>query len=322
MNIYINTVLLILLIAASAFFAAAEVSFLALSLVRVHSLVEKQVKGALNIAELRREKRKVIIALLIGNNIVNIAASAIATDMALYLFGESGLAIAIGVMTFILLTLGDIAPKSFATSNGEKFMLFFGSLIFVFYKFSYPLVWIFDRINRLIPGVYSRATIIEQFTEDEVRTAAKLGAMHKGITEKEREMIEKVLEFKGRTVAEIMTPKSNVVCLEADLNILEAHKKALLSQYSRFPVLDGAGVVVGTVSIKILGRALYEKPDKFVLDAAWKPILINKKEIVANAFANLQSLGRNMAIVVDDRENFVGVVSLEDLLEELVGEIK
>ena len=253
---------------------------------------------------------------------MNIAASAIATDMALYLFGESGLAIAIGVMTFILLTLGDIAPKSFATSNGEKFMLFFGSLIFVFYKFSYPLVWIFDRINRLIPGVYSRATIIEQFTEDEVRTAAKLGAMHKGITEKEREMIEKVLEFKGRTVAEIMTPKSNVVCLEADLNILEAHKKALLSQYSRFPVLDGAGVVVGTVSIKILGRALYEKPDKFVLDAAWKPILINKKEIVANAFANLQSLGRNMAIVVDDRENFVGVVSLEDLLEELVGEIK
>lgn len=322
MDVYVNVIILIILIIASAFFAAAEVSFLSISLVRLHSLLEKKAKGSESIALLRKEKRKVVIALLIGNNIVNIAASAIATDTSLYLFGESGLGIAIGVMTFLLLTFGDIAPKSFATANGERFMLFFGRLILIFYKCSYPLVMIFDVINRIIPGVYSRATIIEQFTEDEVRTAAKLGAIHKGITEKEREMIEKVLEFKGRNIGEIMTAKPNVVSLDADLTVSQAHKLALQSQYSRFPVLNQDGSIVGTLSIKILGRAYYEKPDRRVRDIAWTPVTIHKGEKVSNAFASLQSLGRNMALVTDDNQKFVGVVSLEDLLEELVGEIK
>ncbi|MGV8084830.1 MAG: hemolysin family protein [Candidatus Bilamarchaeum sp.] len=322
MDIYLNGIALVVFIAASSFFSAAEVSFLSISLVRMHSLLEKKVNGAENIAQLRKEKRKVIIALLIGNNIVNIAASAIATDMALKLFGESGLGIAIGVMTFLLLTVGDIMPKSFATSNGERFMLFFGRLILIFYKCSYPLVWIFDRINHIVPGVYSRATVLEQFSEDEVRTAAKLGAMHKGITEKEREMIEKVLEFKGRNIGEIMTAKSNVISLDADLTVSEAHKRALDSRYSRFPVLDKEGAIVGSLSIKILGRAYYEKPDRKVRDIVWQAVKIHKNEKVSEAFARLQTLGRNMAIVTDDNQKFVGVVSLEDLLEELVGEIK
>jgi putative hemolysin len=322
MDIYMGSALLAAFIAASAFFAAAEVSFLSISAVRLHAMVEKKMKGAESVAKLRKERRHVVIALLIGNNIVNIAASAIATDMALALFGDSGLGIAVGVMSFLLLTFGDIAPKSFATSNGERFMLFFGRFLWLYYRISFPLVLIFDAINRLIPGVYSRATIIEQFTEDEVRSAVKLGALHKGITEREREMIENVLEFNDRTAGEVMTPKPSVVSLHGEMTVAQAHKAAIDSQYSRFPVLDKTGGIVGIVNVKTLGRYFYEHPDWAVSQVAWMPVLIEDSEKISNAFSKLQTLGRNIALVTDQKGKLVGIVTLEDLLEELVGELK
>jgi putative hemolysin len=311
MDIYMGSALLAAFIAASAFFAAAEVSFLSISAVRLHAMVEKKMKGAESVAKLRKERRHVVIALLIGNNIVNIAASAIATDMALALFGDSGLGIAVGVMSFLLLTFGDIAPKSF-----------FGRFLWLYYRISFPLVLIFDAINRLIPGVYSRATIIEQFTEDEVRSAVKLGALHKGITEREREMIENVLEFNDRTAGEVMTPKPSVVSLHGEMTVAQAHKAAIDSQYSRFPVLDKTGGIVGIVNVKTLGRYFYEHPDWAVSQVAWMPVLIEDSEKISNAFSKLQTLGRNIALVTDQKGKLVGIVTLEDLLEELVGELK
>jgi len=321
MQLYIDVVILAVMLALSAFFAASEVAFLSISSVRLHALLEKRIPGAESLHRLRSNSRKVIIALLIGNNVVNIAASAIATSVAIGIWGESGLGIAIAIMSFLLLTFGDIAPKSFATANGERIMLAVSPIIEGCYYVTYPLVILFDIMNRLIPGVYSRATRVEQFTEEEVRSAIKLGAKHKGITEKEKEMIENVLEFNDRTVAEAMTPKNQVVALDGAMMVATAHKKALEnSMYSRFPVMM-RGKVAGTVSVKILGRALYQHPDWHLAKIAWAPVKIKMTEKASNAFARLQKLGRNIAIVVNEKDEFVGVVTLEDLLEELVGEI-
>jgi len=322
MQLYVDSAILLVLLAISAFFAASEVAFLSISSVRLHALLEKKVPGAENLHRLKSNRRKVIIALLIGNNVVNIAASAIATSVAIGIWGESGLGIAIAVMTFLILTFGDIVPKSFATANGERIMLAVSPIIEAFYYLTYPLIVLFDLINRIIPGVYSRATGVEQFTEEEVRSAIKLGAKHKGITEKEREMIENVLEFNDRTVAEAMTPKSRVQALDGAMMVPDAHKKALeQSQYSRFPVMVH-GKVVGTVSVKILGKALYQHPDWHLAKIAWEPVRLRTTVKASEAFARLQKLGRNIAIVEDERGNFAGVVTLEDLLEELVGEIQ
>ncbi|MFH0737087.1 MAG: CNNM domain-containing protein [Candidatus Micrarchaeota archaeon] len=322
MEMLVGGILLAAFIAASAFFAAAEVSFLSLSPVRLHSLVEKRREGADSVVRLKKERRHVVISLLIGNNVVNIAASAIATDMAIVLFGDSGLGIAVGVMSFLLLTFGDIAPKSFATSNGERFMLFFGRLIWIYYRLSYPLVMVFDAINRLIPGVYSRATIVEQFTEAEVRSAVRLGALHKGITEKEREMIENVLEFNDRTVAEVMTNRIDVVSLRGDVTVVQAHKAAIGSQYFRFPVVDHEGRIIGLVNLKTLGRCLYEHPGWKVSKVALIPVLVEKGDKISNAFSKLQSSGRSIALIPDKEGKLEGIVTMEDLLEELVGELK
>jgi putative hemolysin len=322
MDFITEAALLVVLLAISAFFAACEVAFLSISNIRLHSLLENKVPGSENLHRLRDRRRKVIISLLICNSVVTITASALATSIAINKFGEQGLGIAIGVMTLLILTFGEIVPKSFATSYGERFMLLVSPLVEVTYYLTYPLVVMFDVINRIIPGVYSRATVVERFGEDEVRSAVKLGAAHKSITEKERELIENVLEFNDRTVAEAMTPKASVVALRAETMVVTAHKKALDSKYSRFPVIAQDGSVVGTLSVKILGKAFYEHPDWTVGQVAWKPVIFRQNEKASNAFAYLQELGRNIAIVEDEKGKFVGVVTLEDLLEELVGEIK
>ena len=322
MQLYLELALLVAMLAVSAFFSAAEVAFLSISSIRLNSLLEKRIEGAKSLQRLRNSRRKVIIALLIGNNVVNITASAIATSLAIGIWGESGVGIAVGVMTFLILTFGEIAPKSFATGNAEMFMLFFSPLIEFICYVATPLVAVFDFINRLIPGVYSRATGVEQFTEEEVRSAIQLGAKHKGITEREREMIENVLEFNDRTVAEAMTPKSRVVALDGNMLVAVAHKKALeSSQYSRFPVMM-QGRVIGNVSVKIMGRALYQHPDWHLAKIAWEAVRVKSTMKASEAFARLQKLGRNIAIVEDDKGAVVGVVTLEDLLEELVGELK
>lgn len=321
MELYVDAVLLLVLLALSAFFSATEVAFLSVSRVRLHSLLEKKMKGAESLARLRGMRRRIIISILIGNNIVNITASALTTSIAIGLYGEDGLGIAIGAMAFIILTFGEIIPKSFATSYGEAFILLVSPVVEVFYMITYPLVALFDFINRITPGVYARATGVERFTEEEVLSAVKLGAKHKSITDEERKIIENVLEFNDRTVGEAMTPKSRVVALDGNMLVATAHKKALEnSMYSRFPIMVG-GKVIGTVSVKILGRALYQHPDWHVAKIAWQPVRIRVNEKASNAFARLQRLGRNIAIVDDEKGNFAGVVTLEDLLEELVGEI-
>jgi CBS domain containing-hemolysin-like protein len=303
-----------------AFFSAVEVSFLSLSNVRLNSLVEKNVKNAPLLQKLKEKRRQFIISIIICSTIVNITISAILTAISIKLFGDSGISIAIALLSFLLLTFGEIVPKSFATENGEKLLLFFAPFLYLIYFVSYPLVALFEFINKLIPGVYSRATVVERFSEEELRSAINLSAKHKSISEYEKQLIENVLEFNDRTVGEAMTPKSRVVCLDGSLSVLQAHKKALESSYSRFPVLLN-GQVVGVVSIKILDKALYKDPDSPIWKIALEPIRVNVNEKASNAFLRLQKLGRNIAIVVNNSGEFIGVVTLEDLLEELVGEL-
>jgi len=321
MQFLLEAALLLVLLALSAFFAAVEVSFLSLSSVRLHSLLEKKATGSSTLARLREKRWRVIIALIIWVTVINTTISALSTSVAMDLFGENGLGVAIGVMTFLILTFGEIVPKSFATENGEWFILLCAPVLDMLYAVTLPLVMVFEFINRLIPRVYSRATVVERFSEEEVMSAVKLGVKHQSISEQERKLIENVLEFNDRTVGEAMTPKSRVVALDGTMMVATAHKKALEnSMYSRFPVIV-EGKVVGTISVKILGRALYQHPDWHLAKIVWAPVKIKVNEKASNAFARLQKLGRNIAIVVNEKDEFVGVVTLEDLLEELVGEI-
>lgn len=309
------------LIGASAFFSGTELAFLSISSVRLHALVEKKVKNAESLSRLRDNRRRVIISLLIGNNIANIAASALATSIAIGMFGSEGLGIAIGVMTLLMLTFGEIVPKSAAAGHSEKIMLAVSPAMEIFYAITYPLVIVFEQVNRLIPGVYARATRVESFSEEEVRSAVKLSAKSKGISEKERELIENVLKFNDTPVSQVMTPKEGVEALNASLRVREAHNVALRSKYSRFPVVMD-GKPIGVISGKTLAIEARKGPGRRLFEIPMPLVSVKTADKANVAFSQLQGLGRNIAIVVDDKEEFAGVVTLEDLLEELVGEIK
>ncbi|MCX6770243.1 MAG: CNNM domain-containing protein [Candidatus Micrarchaeota archaeon] len=312
---------LVALIGASAFFSACETSFLSLSNLRLHSLYERRAAGSESLMRLRQSRRRVVIALLIGNNVANIAASALATSVALATYGDEGVGIAIGVMSFLILTFGDIVPKSFATTYGEKIILAVAPIVEVYCWIVTPLVLVFELINRAIPGVYSRATGIERFTEEEVRTAVKLGAAHKGITEREREMIEKVLAFNDKTVSQVMTPKARVMSFPADMLASEAHNKAVHSLYYRFPVAKNNDII-GTVNIRALAKSVASNPNWKVEQVLLPVIKVKASDALNEAFAHLQVANRHFAVVVDSAGKYVGVVTMDDLLEELVGKIK
>jgi putative hemolysin len=314
-------IVLAFLIGVSAFFAACETSFLSVSNLKLHSLLDKRAPGSESLSRLRQHRRRVVIALLICNNVANIAASAIATTVSLALFGDSGLSIAIGVMSFLMLTFGDIMPKSLATSHGEKIILYCAPIVEGVYYAIYPLVIFFELINRMVPGVYSRATGIERFTEEEVRAAVKLGATHKSISEKERELIENVLAFNDKTVAHVMTPKSRVSCFPADMETGEALHKAIHSLYYRFPVVKD-GQVLGTVNIRALAKATEDNKNWKVGQIALPVLRVRSNEPLNEAFAHLQAANRHFSIVLDEKGVFVGVLTMDDMLEELVGKVK
>ncbi len=322
MQIYLDAILLALLVAISAFFAAAEVSFLSISNVRLHALLERQASGVQSLSRLRANRRRVIIALLIGNNLANVGASALATSIAMSIFGEAGLGVAVGVMSFLLLTFGDIAPKSAATTYGERMALLFSPVIEAFYWLIFPLVLIFELINRLIPGIYSRPTGIERFSEEEVRSAISLGAKHQSITLKEKELIENVLEFDKKPVEKAMTPRAAVMTLAPQMPVEKALDLAVESQYSRFPVVDAQGRMVGVIGLRNLSRAARHKPGSHVGAVVIKPLHFPASEKIHTAFDRMQRMGRNIAGVVDAQEKLIGIITLEDLLEELVGDIQ
>jgi len=321
MDVLVDIAALAGLIAISAFFAACETSFLSISALRVHSLLEKRASGAESLSRLKQHRRRVLIALLIGNNVSNIAASAVATTLAITMFGDQGLGIAIGIMSFLMLTFGDIAPKSLATSHGERNILICAPIVEGLYYAFFPLVIFFEFINHLIPGVYSRATGIERFTEDDVKAAVKLGATHKSISEKERELIENVLAFNDKTVAHTMTPKSRVVAFSSDALASDALHKAIHSNYYRFPVVNG-NQVIGTVNIRALAKAAEDNPNWRLERIVLPVVKVKSTDVLNDAFAHLQAANRHFAIVVDGQDQFAGVLTMDDMLEELVGKIK
>lgn len=321
MELLVDIAALVALIGISAFFAACETSFLSISLLRVHSLLEKNVPGAQALYRLKGRRRRVLIALLIGNNIANIAASAVATVVAIALFGDQGLGIAIGVTSFLMLTFGDIAPKSLATSHGESIILYCAPIVEGIYYAFFPLVVFFEFINHLIPGVYSRATGIERFTEEEVKAAVKLGATHKSISEKERELIENVLAFNDKIVAHAMTPRTRIVFFQGEMLATDALHRAIHSTYYRFPVVK-ENQVIGTVNIRALAKAVEDNPNWRVEKLILPVLKVKSSDALNVAFAKLQQANRHFSIVEDDKGNFVGVLTMADMLEELVGKMK
>ena len=310
-------IVLVILILLSAFFSSSETALFSITPVKVRELLEKNKKGAKVLDKLKQNPKRLIVTILLGNNIVNIAASALATMIATDLFGSRGMAIAIGVMTFLVLVFGEIIPKSFAISKTEKISLFIAKpILFLMYAF-FPLVWFFEQIAKIVGS--SKILI----TGEEIKTTAMMGLESGAIKKQEEKIIERAIEFADINAEDVMTPRVDVFSLDGNLILDKALPDITTCPFSRIPVyLDERDNIVGILYVKdVLLQISKGSRDIELIDLAKKPFIIPEKMSINKLFKEFQFRHIHMAVAVDEHGTVVGVVTMEDLLEELVGEI-
>ena len=318
-----QAIILFILLILSGIFSGMETAFFSLSNLKIRSLMKQKKKGALAVQKLKLSPRKLIITILIGNNVVNIGAASHATVIATDLYGSHGAGIATGVMTLMILTFGEIIPKSIANTHAEKLSLLTAKPLQLLMYIVYPIILFFEGITKLTYKILRIDHKQPILTQEEFKTMVEIGAEEKVIKRKEKELIEGVLEFGEITAKEAMTPRTKMFALDANLPLHKAIKTIASSPHSRVPVYDkDIDHIIGVVHLKDVLRYVQKKQTQFKLRRiAQKPFFVPETKIISDLFKEFQEKKIHIAVVVDEFGGVSGIVTLEDLIEEIVGEI-
>ncbi len=289
---------------------------------RAEGLVKEGRRGAKALLELKRDPSRMLITILIGNNVVNIAASALATVIATERFGKIGPSIAVGVLTFLILVFGEITPKSLATRYSERISLFISPLMLLFMRLLFPFVWLFGQLTTWL-GKNVGGDEDPTVTELELVSLVEHGEREGTIESHERRFIERVFDFTDLKVEDVMTPRRQVFALDGRSKIKDIATKIIGKPFSRLPLhgKDPNEIFHVLYLRDMIDAVLRGKLNIKAKDIAHEPLFCPLNQPIEELFTTLRRRNRHMAIVVDDHGLMVGVVTLEDLMEELVGEI-
>ena len=318
-----NLIYLIILILLSGFFSAAEIAIFSLSQAKIKSLEKKKIKNAVILARLKSNPQRLLINILIGNNLVNIAASALATILAYEFFGSFGPALATGALTVIILVFGEIGPKTFASAKAEIFALTIAPILVVIDIVFRPVAIIFEAMNKAAINFFSGSTDSPSVSEEELRALAEIGVTEGVVEPKEKEMIKRVLEFNDINAEDVMKVRKDIFTLPQNLTIKEALSRIKDVQYSRIPIYENdIDNITGIVYLLDILRELIDENTHLKLSSiARKPYFIPLQRKIDDIFLDFQRQRNHIAIVLDEQGSTAGLVTLEDLVEELVGEI-
>jgi putative hemolysin len=317
---YLYIALFVICLVFSAFFSSSEVALIAINRVKVRTLINEGRKGAEALAQLKEHPDHILITILIGNNIANIGAAAIATAIAIALFGDPGIGLAIGVVFLILIILGEIGPRLYASRANENFALSVAPSILLFSKVLAPVIWVVDRVSR---SHRSKGLSVPVVTEEEIKEWIDVGQEGGSIEEEEKEMLYSVLEFGDTTAREIMTPRIDVAMMEDTNTVDSALKLFNDTGFSRIPVYhDSVDNIIGVLNVKdVFSVLLSGKKKTSINEIMYDPYFIPETKKIDDLLKELQVRKVQMAIVLDEYSSFAGIVTVEDILEELVGDI-
>ncbi|MFT4313473.1 MAG: hemolysin family protein [Candidatus Woesearchaeota archaeon] len=322
----IEIIILILCFFFSGFFSGVEAAFFSVSKLDVKQLKAKKVKNIDYLEKLKLNPHRFIITVLIGNNVANILAASLATKIALDAYGDVGVGIATGAMTLFVLIFGEIIPKAYCSSKAKNVTLKTSKFLTRMAILLTPAIIILDaitiRILRIF-GISSHAPT-DVLTEDAVREIIQISAEDGAINSTEKEFITNVLEFDDITVNEVMIHKEHVeYAFETD-ELNDVLRKMMESGFSRLPVFkEDKQTIVGTIHIKdILKNTLKKNPHKTIQKLVGKPYIVPETKKINTLFKGFQKRQVHMAIVVNEYGSFEGIVTLEDVLEEIVGEVQ
>ena len=316
-------ILLIILLLLSAFFSLAETSLMSLSKVRIRTMVEEQCKGAKLIERLTEDPNKLLGSILIGNNIVKIGAVAIATAITLKVFCNYGISIAIGIMVILILIFGEIIPRSIAKQKSEEVALKVIGIVNVIVKFLTPFAYIFTGLSALMLKMFGVDIDKSKhfITEEELKTMVDASEEEGVLEEGEKEIIFNVFEFGDMQVKDVMVQRVDIVALGLDSSYQDVIEIIKKEQFSRIPVYkESIDNIVGILYAKDL--ILLESKENFNIKKCIKEAYYTFEFKKVTELLNEMKKSRNhMAVVLDEYGGTVGIVTIEDLLEEIVGEI-
>lgn len=323
-SIIAQIVALVVLIALSAFFSSAETSFITCNKVRIRSLAEDGNRSAQRVLKITADSSKMLSAILIGNNLVNISASSLATLITQQLWGNVAVSISTGVLTILILIFGEISPKTFATSNPEKIALLYSGPITFLMVILTPFIFI---INLMAKGVLKLLRFDPNkqkasYTEDELRTIVDVSHEEGVIETDEREMINNVFDFGESQAKDVMIPRIDMTCIPVESTFDEIVEVFRQDKYTRLPVYENnVDNVIGIINVKDL--LLCEDKNNFsVTSILRKPFYTYEFKKISELMDELKKTSNNFTIVIDEYGSTVGLITLEDLLEEIVGEIR
>ena len=317
---------LALLFFLSAFFSGSETAYLAVNRAKIQKLAKEGDPRAQVLLELLRHPNRVLATILVGNNLVNITAASVATSIAIDLFGSTGIGIATGLVTLIVLVFGEITPKSYATTNAEKVALLVAKPIKVLMKLLSPVVFVLSKLAKLLVKSFGGEVKLGPFiTEEELKMLVEVGEEVGAIEKDEKEMISGIFEFGETDVKEVMVPRIDMKCISADESIEAARKLILETGHSRIPVYEGSiDNIIGILYAKDLLRYLNSKKakPKSLREIIRPAYFVPETKKLDDLLREFQQNRVQIAIVVDEYGGTAGMVTIEDILEEIVGEIK
>ncbi len=319
---YVLPVLLfVICLALSAFFSSSEIALISLTRAKVRTLLNEGRKGSESLATLKETPNRFLISILIGNNIVNTAAASIATAVTIAIFGDIGVGIATFVVVILLLFFGEIGPKVYATRHSEKLALRVASPILYLSRVLSPVIWGIEKIT----GKFGAPAAIGEpsVTEEEIKEWIEVGKEEGTIEQEEREMLYSVLEFGDTNAREIMTPRVDVAMIEDTLTLNEAMQIFNETGFSRLPVYhDSVDNIIGILNIKdVFSAAFAMKKEIPIKELMYDPYFVPETKKIDDLLKELQLRKVQMAIILDEYGSFIGILTVEDILEELVGDI-
>lgn len=325
----LQIVAIVVLVLLSAFFSSAETALTTVNKHRLRSLAEEGNRNAQNVLKLIENPAKMLSAILIGNNIVNISASALVTTFTTNVFGSKFVGVSTGVLTLVILLFGEITPKSLATLYNEKIALLYIHVVAPLVTLLTPVIWFVDKLSGVIFWVLrvDRDAANNQMTEGELRTIVDV-SVEDGVLEKEeKSMINNVVDFGDSKAKDVMVPRADMALVSVDATFDEVFEIFNEEHYSRLPVYDeNKDTVIGIVYLKDLfffqNQADKKNTAFSIRNIMREPFFVYEYQKTSSIMAEMRNRFVSLAIVLDEYATAVGLITIEDLIEEIVGEIR
>ena len=323
-DLWVEILGLSMLIGLSSFFSGLEVALVGTRDAKVNQMVKDKVRGSEALYKLKSNPGWMMSSVNLGNNLVNVGASALATSVALRLFGNDGLAIAVGVMTFLILIFGEITPKTYCNANATKVSLRFAGVLLWFSYAFWPVVKMFECITKVMVRLTGSSYHAPPITEDDIKGIVEQGLKDKALEKEETDLVHGALQFDDIAVRGVMTPRIKMFTLPEKTLLIDALPLINQQSHSRVPVYrKDVDSITGFVHVKDVLVAVEEDYKIRTLgEIARKPVFVPQERTVNSLLKDMKGLKTHIAIVIDEHGSVRGLVTLEDLIETIVGDIE